>query len=138
MARFIWGTPSPSLSRGKQLRVRRDIFGTLLGLLVFLGGIALLLFTFRIAYDMFTVPPVRALGLIKDQPVDLGSAGSNLVGSLLKVLLLIVMALVGSLIANRGIQLYTDSRGHIHESAPHLEESDDITRFTAEGGKEAS
>lgn len=120
------------------VRSRRDVLGTLLGLLVFLGGIALLLFTFRSAYEMFTVPPVRALGIVKNQPVDLGSASSNLVGSLLKVLLLIVMALVGSLVANRGIQLYTESRGHIQGQGAQPEVPDEVSRFTAEGGKEAS
>ena len=114
------------------------MFGTLVSLLVFLGGIALLLFTFRTAYEMFTVPPTRVLGMEKGQPVDLGSAGSSLVGSLLRVLLLIVMALVGSLIANRGIQLYTDSRGHIHGPPGQTEVPDEVSRFTAEGGKEAS
>ena len=104
-------------------------------MLVFLGGIALLLFTFRTAYDMFSVPPARALDLQPGKPVDIGMAGSNLVGSAVRVVLLIIMALVGSLIANRGIQLYTDSRGHIHDQKPD-ELPDEITRFTAEGGKE--
>ena len=120
------------------MRLKRDVFGALLGLAVFLGGIALLLFTFKIAYGMFTVPPAEALGLGQGKPVDLGNAGSSFVGSLLRVLLLIVMALVSSLIANRGIQLYTDSRGHIHELRTTAEVPDEVTRFTAEGGKEAS
>lgn len=118
------------------MRLRRDLTGSLLGILVFLGGIALLLFTFRTAYEMFRVPPATALQLQPGKPVDLGLAGSNLVGSILKVILLVIMALVGSLIANKGIQLYTDSRGHIAE-VRHDELEDDLTRFTSEGGKEA-
>lgn len=119
------------------MRLRRDWAGSLLGLAVFLGGIALLLFTFRTAYEMFTVPPAQALGLGVGKPVDLNSAGSNLMGSLFRVILLVVMALVGSLIANKGIQLYADSRGHIHEHT-HPEIPDEVSRFTAEGGREAS
>ena len=115
------------------VRLRRDLMGSLIGLAVFLGGIALLLFTFRTAYEMFTVPPARALGLHPGQPVDLGSAGSNLVGSVFKVILLIIMALVSSHIANRGIQLYADSRGHIQDSPAEI--PDEVSRFTSEGGK---
>ncbi len=120
------------------MRLKRDIAGSLVGLAVFFGGIALLLFTFRTAYEMFTVPPSAALGLRPGQPVDLGNAGSNFVGSLFKVILLIVMALVGSLIANRGIQLYAESRGHIHDPRREPEISDEVSRFTSEGGKEAA
>lgn len=120
-----------------ELRLRRDLTGSLLGLAVFLGGIALLLFTFKTAYALFTEPPARVLGLEKGQPVDLGSAGSNLVASVFRVVLLVVMAIVGSIIANRGIQLYTSSRAH-HDGGPDVADvSDEIARFTSEGGKEA-
>jgi hypothetical protein len=115
-------------------RLRRDLLGSLIGLLVFLGGIALLLFTFKLAYEMFTVPPSSALGLQPGKAVDLGVAGSNLATAALRVGLLIVMALVGSIIASRGIHLYTDSRGHIHEP-PAEEQSEEVSRFIAEGGR---
>jgi hypothetical protein len=128
------------LRQGLVVRIglRRDITGSLLGLMVFLGGVALLLLTFRMAYDLFTSPPTAVLGLRPDKPVDLGSAGSNLVQALFRVIALIIMALVGSLVANRGIQLYSDSRGHIHEPAKSAPEPDEISRFTSEGGKEAT
>ena len=118
------------------MRLRRDILGSLVGLLVFLGGIALLLFTFHLAYEMFTVPPPVALDLRPNKPVDLESAGSHVIGAFFRVLLLVVMALVGSLIANRGIQLYADSRGHIHDSSKTADPPDEVTRFVAEGGNE--
>lgn len=118
------------------MRLRRDLTGSLLGILVFLGGIALLLLTFKMAYEMFTTPPADTLRLQPGKPIDLGSAGTNFVGSLIRIVLLVTMALVGSLIANRGIQLYADSRGHVHLT--HKDElSDEQSRFTAEGGREA-
>ena len=95
----------------------------------------MLLLTFRLAYDMFTVPPSSALGLTPGKAVDLGVAGSNLASAALRVGLLIVMALVGSIIASRGIHLYTDSRGHIHEPPAIDEPDEEVTRFIAEGGE---
>jgi CDP-diglyceride synthetase len=82
-------------------RPKRDVTGALV-------GIALLVITFRLAYGMFTVPTDRALGLQPNQPVQLEDAGQRLVGVLIRILLLIVMAGVGSAIATRGIKLYTD------------------------------
>lgn len=89
---------------------RGSISGSVLGVLVFLGGVALLLFTFKLAYDMFMVPPQDALGIKPKQPLDLGAAGSTFIGLLMRVLLLTVMGLMGSLIANRGISLFAGSR----------------------------
>jgi hypothetical protein len=79
-----------------------------MGLLVFLGGIALLLVTFRLAYDMFTVSPDQALHLEKGQTLDVALAGRSFGVLILRVLLLIVMGLMGSMIANRGIKLYAE------------------------------
>lgn len=95
---------------GKSARVRGSISGSLLGLIVFLAGVALLAFTFKLAYEMFMVPPPNALGIQKDQPLDLGQAGQSFVGVLIKVLMLVVMGLVSSMIANRGVTLFTGSR----------------------------
>jgi hypothetical protein len=92
--------------------VRKDrgsVGGSLLGIIVFLGGVALLLFTFKLAYDMFSVAPQDVLGIKPKQPLDLGVAGSSFVGVLVRVLLLAVMGLMGSLIANRGVTLFTGS-----------------------------
>jgi len=91
---------------------RGSISGSLLGLLVFLGGVALLLFTFKLAYDMFLVPPDQALGVKPKQPIDLGQAGQSFAGLVLRVLLLAIMGLMGSLVANRGVSLFAGSRVH--------------------------
>lgn len=88
--------------------------GSILGILVFLGGIALLLLTFKIAYDMFQRPPSEALGLEPGKPMQLQIAGSNFAGTILRVLLLALMGLVGSLVASKGIHLYASLATHRH------------------------
>ena len=96
---------------GKAERPRRDVPGSLLGILTFLGGVALLLLTFRLAYDLFTVPPQDALGLRGAKELNPAVAGNSLSAILIRILLLFVMGFVGSMVANRGISLYTASRG---------------------------
>lgn len=91
-------------------RIRGSISAALLGVLVFLVGVAMLAFTFKLAYDMFMVPPPDILGIKPKQPIDLGMAGQSFVGVLIKVLMLVVMGFVGSLIANRGVSLLAGSR----------------------------
>lgn len=91
-------------------RPRRDVPGSLLGILTFLGGVGLLLETFRRAYDLFTVPPQDALGLRGAKELNAALAGNSLTTILLRILLLLVMGFVGSMIANRGVALYTASR----------------------------
>ena len=80
------------------------------GLLVFLAGVGLLGLTFKIAFESFATPPQQALGISANKPIDLGVAGSNFAVQLLRVFLLLVMAVVGSIIANRGVHLYTSGR----------------------------
>jgi len=92
------------------VRGRRDALGTVLGLATFLGGVALLLLTFKLAYEMFSVPPEQALNLKKGATLEVATVGSTITGLVIRILLLIVMGLVSSLIANRGIHLYTESR----------------------------
>jgi hypothetical protein len=93
------------------MRDRRDAVGSGLGLITFLGGVVLLLLTFSWAYRMFNTPPGEALGLREGEAIDFGLAGSTFVVLILRVLLLIAMGVIGSLLANRGIHLYTMSRG---------------------------
>jgi hypothetical protein len=96
----------PNASAGK-----RDTIGTIVGLLVFLFGIALLLGTFELAYQMFSVPPKEALELKQGDTLQVAPVASIVTGMIFKILLLVVMGILGSLIANRGIHLYTESRG---------------------------
>jgi len=88
---------------------RGTIAGILLGILVFLIGIALLAFTFKLAIDMFSTDPQRLFDT-GGKTLDLSKAVATLMAVVVKVALLLVMAIVGGLIANRGIHLYADSR----------------------------
>lgn len=90
-------------------RSHRDAFGSILGILVFLAGISLLGVTFDLAYKLYTVPPEQALKLNGQKAIDLAATGGSFVGILVKTILLIVMGFVSSLIANRGIHLYSHS-----------------------------
>ncbi len=88
---------------------RRDATGSLVGLLVFLGGVALLGLTFKFAYEMFGVPHAQALGLVKGQAIDANVTGGGLLDIVIRLGVLLVMAIVGSMVANKGIGLYCGS-----------------------------
>jgi hypothetical protein len=79
------------------------------GILVFLGGIALLVVTFRLAYDLYNIPPEQALKLDQQKAIDVAATGNSLAGIVIRSLLLLVMGLVSSVIAGRGVQLYSHS-----------------------------
>lgn len=96
-------------------RQRPDYLGCVLGLLAFLGGMALLAFTFAKAFEMFSVPPEKALSMVAGKPMSFEVAGQSFAGLLYRVLLLLVMSFIGSMIANRGIKLYLAGR---QEMAP--------------------
>jgi hypothetical protein len=95
----------------RTVRTHRDFFGSLIGIVAFLGGVGLLLLVFKLAYDMFRIPPAQALGFDGAKKLDLNAATASLFGIMIRILLLLVMGLVGSWIANRGISLYTQARG---------------------------
>src|SRR5689334_12723854 len=79
--------------------------GAVFGILVFFAGVALLLFVFKLAYDQFNVPPENALHIDAGKALDVTKAVQSFAGLIIRVLLLIVMAIVGALIANRGIKM---------------------------------
>ncbi len=81
------------------MRIRGDWIGRLLGIAVFLLGVGILWVTFREAHQMFTAPLPSA---DKSLP-KLGQIGIDI---LKKLGLLIIMTLAGSLIANKGVQMY--------------------------------
>ncbi|MGQ9486784.1 MAG: hypothetical protein ACUVTY_06115 [Armatimonadota bacterium] len=86
------------------MRIRGDWIGRLLGIAVFLLGVAVLWIVFREAHQMFTAPLPSAE---KSLP-RLGQVGIDV---LKKLGLLIVMTLTGSLIANKGVQMYFAALG---------------------------
>jgi len=91
-------------------RDRRDWLGTLIGLAIVAGGMAILYSVFKEALHLFATPPAVAVNAKKDQPIDVPSAFNSIVGVILKVILLVIMAWIGSVITNRGIFLYSQSK----------------------------
>lgn len=104
--------PGPVASKeGRKRRRERDWIGSSIGLLVFLGGVALLVVVFRLAYDMFQTPPTIALEVQAGKDLNLGKASDRASAILVKVVVLLIMAIAGSLVANRGILMYSRSSG---------------------------
>ena len=85
-----------------------DLFGRILGVLVFLAGVALMVLVFKDAHMMFTSD---SMGL-QVGPTGKAAAGAtsqlgaSAVSMFARLGLLLVMAVVGSLVANKGINLY--------------------------------
>lgn len=90
---------------------KRDWLGSLVGLAVFLAGIALIVMVFRLAYDMYKVPPKVALKIEPGKPLDVATTVNALADIVVKIVFLLFMAGSGSMVANRGIYLYSKSRG---------------------------
>ena len=76
------------------------------GLLVFVIGVAMIAFSFYLAFQIFLVPPSIRLEAEAGKPIDIGTSTESLTGVLIKLLLLVTMAGFGSMVANRGIKLY--------------------------------
>jgi hypothetical protein len=94
----------------KKKVIPRDWLGSLIGLAVFLAGVYLVYTVFVMAKDMFAVPPNVALNVAPGKPIDVGKTGNSAVSIVLKFFLLLLMAGTGSIIANRGILLYSRAR----------------------------
>ncbi len=94
---------------------RGDLTGRILGVITFLVGVALLCIVFYAAYDLFKATPAQALGLTftgdpKRDPSAM-NVGSQFAWLLVKIALMIVMAVAGSLVAQKGINLYFSAVG---------------------------
>lgn len=113
---------------------RKDPGSALLGALAFLVGLGLVLFTFWQAWNLFQVPPMTALGLEKGKPIDPASAGGRLVWIIVQILLLMLMAGVGSVIAKWGIRMY-GVRFSIPFLRDHAEPRAKADKDPAEAGK---
>jgi len=89
---------------------RKDLLAQMMGLLVFVAGIAALALAFAAAYRLFSSPGL-ALG---HGGAGAAPSAANISSAALVVLakvgLLFIMTLAGSLIASRGIQLYFASK----------------------------
>ncbi len=87
---------------------RTDLTGRLVALLVFLAGIAILVFVFVTALHLFQspVPGLEPLQTSGAPPPPAANIGTSLAAFARQLLLLGVMTLAGSLLANKGAHLY--------------------------------
>jgi len=80
-----------------------DIFGRLLGALILLGGLAVICAVLWFAFQMFNDPNL-GLGAAKNATAaDVGMGFGKLI---VRIVLLFLASFSGSLIANKGINLY--------------------------------
>ena len=101
------GTEEPTEESSEKHRSgSQDWMGVVLGILTFLLGMGLLIFTFRHAAAMFAVSARETLGDGRDV-TELGKSFGHV---LLRIGLLLVMSIVGSIIAGQGIRLYLAAR----------------------------
>lgn len=87
-----------------------DLFGSVLGALTFLLGIALLVFTFLRAADMFLNPNQIVSANSPGQQQDVTEIGVRFGTVVFQIGLLVVMSIVGAIISTRGIHMYLAAR----------------------------
>lgn len=93
----IWREPS------------EQIAGRLVGILVFLGGIAILVFAFVLAYKAFHNPElIVPMSALRTTPPP--SPASVYVPAVLRLILLFAIGYFGSLIAAQGAQFFLSAR----------------------------
>lgn len=80
-----------------------DKKGKIIGITVFFLGIALLLFVFGLAFVMFTPSFSK---LIQLNEISASKLGNAIIELILKITLLFIMTIAGSIISGKGIQLY--------------------------------
>lgn len=100
------------------VKPQADLTGRLLALLVFLTGVAMLVFVFVTALHLFQspVPGLEPLQKPGAAPPAAASIGTALADFARRLLLLMVMTLAGSLLASKGAHLYF---GTIYPSREH-------------------
>lgn len=99
------------------MRPRGDLFGRVLGALILLGGLGIICGVLWFAFQMFRDPNM-GLGAAKNATAaDVGIGFGRLI---LRIALLFLMSFCGSLIANKGINLYFASLpgAPSHDEAP--------------------
>lgn len=93
------------------MNIKGGVTGRLLGALVFIGGIAMLVWTFQLAFRFYGEPIASA----KSDVAQLGTIGIIMIK---KIVMLLVMLLAGSLIAGKGINLYLAGQAPRNNPSP--------------------
>lgn len=105
------------------MKPHRDWLGRIFALLILLIGVGLMLLCFGLAYQMFQTPPQRLMTNPQTNSPDLNSLLTGIWASVRSILLLILMAIVGGMIANRGITLYLHVRRAEYEERQQEEKN---------------
>ncbi len=101
VARAAAMTSSELSSEGQS----KNWFAQIVGILVFVLGVAIILYVLRLGFEMYNDPAasLRAFQTVGSKNADIGMAFAGLV---LRIALLFFGSISGSLIANKGINLY--------------------------------
>ncbi len=114
---------------------RRDVTGTIIGLVVFLVGVGLIVATFASAKEMFAVEPGSAIGINQGETLNINRVTASMAGVLVKIVLLVVMSAIGSVVASRGIKLYVQAGGVVQSKADDEKDTKAMTA-TIESGRD--
>jgi hypothetical protein len=87
--------------------------GSTLGIVVFLAGLVMIGFAFALALEMFSKSPeVLVFDPASDEAgLNLGRAANIFGGLIIRCIAIILMGILGSIVSNRGIKLFAESRG---------------------------
>ncbi len=97
----------------------RDSLASFLGVIVFLAGVTVIGLALWQAWQLFSLTPRDSLGLETGKPIDFGSVLQHFGQVLIRILLLVLIAGIGSTLANRGARMYAS--GH----RPHTPDPDE-------------
>lgn len=70
----------------------------------------MILFAFKLAFDLYQVPPAMRIDAVAGRPIDLTRAGETLTQTIIRIVVIAVMAALGGVVANRGISMYASTR----------------------------
>lgn len=104
-----------SMPAGKKQRRIKTVGSAAVSLLTFLAGILLIGFAFWLAYGLFQTPPDVAVSSDPDQPLKIDDTVQSVLTILIRVILLVVMAGFGSMIATRGIKFYSEPTKQVNK-----------------------
>ncbi|MFN7172576.1 MAG: hypothetical protein ACK4P3_07320 [Fimbriimonadaceae bacterium] len=97
--------------------------GSTLGIVVFLAGLFMIGFAFALALEMFSKSPeVLLVDPASDEAgFNVGGAANIFGGLIIRCVAIILMGILGSIVSNRGIKLFAESRGIRDKKATEAE-----------------
>jgi len=96
-----------------------QIAGRLVGMVVFLAGIVMLVLPFVLAYQAFSNPALIVPATELGRTPAASPTTTVYIPALVRVVLLIVMAYIGWLIAGRGAQMFFTARREAQRGSAH-------------------